>query len=44
VGTIHLCERLLHRPETPADQLMALSLEDLTHLADALQQQLPTNP
>jgi hypothetical protein len=27
IGTIHLCERLLNRPETPTDELAALSLE-----------------
>jgi hypothetical protein len=37
IGRIHLCERLLQRPETPTEQLAALSLEDLTHQADELQ-------
>jgi predicted transposase/invertase (TIGR01784 family) len=37
IGRIHLCERLLGRPETPAEQLAALSLEELTHRADELQ-------
>ena len=41
VGMIHLCERMLGRPETPAEQLTALSLDDLTHLADDLQGQVP---
>jgi predicted transposase/invertase (TIGR01784 family) len=36
----HLCERMLKRPETPAEQLANLSLEDLTRLADDLQAQL----
>ena len=43
VRTIHLCERLLQRSETPIDQLTALSLEDLTHLADTLQAQVLPN-
>ena len=37
---IHLCERLLNRPETPREQLVRLSLADLTRLADELQAQL----
>jgi hypothetical protein len=37
IGMIHLCERLLQRPETPTAQLAALSLDDLTRLADELQ-------
>jgi predicted transposase/invertase (TIGR01784 family) len=40
VSTIHLCERLLHRPETPTEQLTALPLDDLTRLADELQSQV----
>lgn len=40
IGEIHVFERLLHRPETPTEQLDALSQEDLTRLADELQQQL----
>lgn len=43
IGMIHLCERLLHRPETPTEQLADLLLEDLRQLADDLQSQLPTN-
>src|ERR1700722_12264872 len=34
IGTVHLCERLLQRPETPAEQLAALSLDVLTRLAE----------
>jgi predicted transposase/invertase (TIGR01784 family) len=34
---VRLFERLLQRPETPTEQLTALSLEDLTRLADELQ-------
>jgi flagellar biosynthesis/type III secretory pathway protein FliH len=44
IGVIHVLERLLRRPETPTDQLIAMSLEDLTRLADALQKQLPQHP
>jgi hypothetical protein len=40
IGTIHLCERLLNRPETPTEQLAALSLEDLSRLADDLRETL----
>jgi hypothetical protein len=34
LGIIHVCERVLNRPETPAEQLAHLSLEDLSRLAD----------
>ena len=37
IGAIHLCERILQRPETPIEQLASLSLEDLSRLADQLQ-------
>jgi predicted transposase/invertase (TIGR01784 family) len=40
IGTIHLCERLLQRSETPTPQLAQLSLEDLTRLAEDLQTQV----
>jgi predicted transposase/invertase (TIGR01784 family) len=40
IGEIHLCERLLRRSETPAEQLQSLSLEELTRLAEDLQVQL----
>jgi flagellar biosynthesis/type III secretory pathway protein FliH len=40
IGTIHLCERLLQRSQSPAEQLASLSLEDLTRLADDLQEQV----
>jgi hypothetical protein len=39
IGVIHLCERLLQRPETPTQQLAAQSLEELTRLANELQAQ-----
>jgi hypothetical protein len=39
IGVIHLLERLLHRPETPTDQLAAQPLEDLIRFADELQAQ-----
>jgi predicted transposase/invertase (TIGR01784 family) len=37
IGMIHLCERLLRRPETPTEQLIALSAENLTRLAESLE-------
>lgn len=40
IGTIQLCERVLHRPATSREQLVQLSLEELTRLAEALQKQL----
>jgi predicted transposase/invertase (TIGR01784 family) len=40
IGRIHLCERLLNRPLTPAEQLVSRSLEDLIRLADDLQAQV----
>jgi predicted transposase/invertase (TIGR01784 family) len=40
IGIIHLCERLLNRPETPSEQLAALSMEALTRLAEDLQGQV----
>jgi hypothetical protein len=40
IGVIQLCERLLKRPETPTEKLAALSIEDLTRLADELQGQV----
>jgi len=40
IQLIHFCERLLHRPETPTEQLAGLALEDLTHLAEELQAQV----
>ena len=40
IRTIHVCERLLHRPETPTEQLAQLPLDELTRLADELQEQL----
>jgi predicted transposase/invertase (TIGR01784 family) len=36
VGIIHSFERLLNMPETPSDKLMALSMEELSRLADDL--------
>jgi predicted transposase/invertase (TIGR01784 family) len=41
IGMIHLCERLLNRPETPGEQLASLTLAQLSRLADDLQKQLP---
>jgi hypothetical protein len=39
IRIIHLCESWLNRPETPAENLAILSLEDLTRLANDLQAQ-----
>ena len=39
IGTIHTCERMLQRTETPEEQLLALSLEDLKRLAEELEKQ-----
>jgi predicted transposase/invertase (TIGR01784 family) len=40
VGAIHLCEQLLNLPETPTEELAALSLGELTRLADELREQV----
>lgn len=40
ISIIRLCEGLLKRTETPIEQLSQLSLEQLTRLADELQQQV----
>ena len=40
IGIIHLCEHLLHKAETPTEELMALSLEDLARRAEELQGQV----
>ena len=40
IGVIHLCERLLKRPETPAEKLASLSLEELARLAEEMQGQV----
>jgi hypothetical protein len=40
IRMINVFERLLNRPETPAEQLANLSLEDLKRLADDLQAQV----
>jgi flagellar biosynthesis/type III secretory pathway protein FliH len=40
VGTIQFCERVLKRPETPTEQLTLLPLEELTRLAQELQEQV----
>ena len=39
IGAIHAYERLLHRPITPKEQLLALPTEDLTRLAQDLEMQ-----
>ncbi len=40
IGMINAFESLLNRPETPTEQLLSLSLEQLTRLGEDLQQQL----
>ena len=37
IELIHLCERMLQRPETPLEQLQSLSLDELDKLASSLQ-------
>ena len=39
IGMIRVCEDILQRQETPEEQLLALSLEDLTRLAEDLKKQ-----
>jgi predicted transposase/invertase (TIGR01784 family) len=39
IGIIHICERLLGRPETPGEQLALMSPEELACLAEELQKQ-----
>jgi predicted transposase/invertase (TIGR01784 family) len=40
IGAIQFCERLLQQPQTPTDQLQSLSLDELTKLAEDLQNQV----
>lgn len=40
IGRIHAFERLLNLPETPTEQLLGLTLDDLTRRADELQARL----
>jgi predicted transposase/invertase (TIGR01784 family) len=44
VGQIHAFERLLHRPQTPAAQLLALPLEELERLAQQLEAEVTRSP
>ena len=37
VGVVHLCQRRLHRPVTPAADLLAVPLEELHQLAQELE-------
>jgi predicted transposase/invertase (TIGR01784 family) len=37
IGRIQLCEQLLQRPETPTEELAALSLEELTRRAEEVE-------
>ncbi len=37
VGRVHFCEDLLSQPRTPAERLVALSLDDLRAYADRLE-------
>jgi flagellar biosynthesis/type III secretory pathway protein FliH len=43
IGAIHALERLLKRPEPPTEQLAAMTPEELTRLAGALQEQFQVN-
>lgn len=40
IKRVHLCERLLRRPETPAEKLAGLSLEELDRMAQELEEAL----
>ena len=40
IGIIHAYGRVLNRQETPSEKLAALSLEELTRLAEELQKQI----
>ena len=40
IGMILLCEQMLNRPETPDQHLHAMSLDELTRLANDLRGQL----
>jgi predicted transposase/invertase (TIGR01784 family) len=40
IGRIHLAERLLQRPQTPSDDLVQLTLDDLRQRADELEAEL----
>jgi predicted transposase/invertase (TIGR01784 family) len=44
IGTIHVYQRLLNRPETPTRELAALPLHELTRLEEELQQQVTNRP
>jgi hypothetical protein len=44
VGQIHLCQGLLGRDQTPAEQLLALPLPDLEHLVQQLKAELTRSP
>jgi flagellar biosynthesis/type III secretory pathway protein FliH len=40
IGAIQFCQLVLQRPETPTEQLQSLFLDELTKLADDLQNQV----
>lgn len=40
IGPIHQCERLLQRPQTPSDDLVQLTMDDLRRRADELEAEL----
>ena len=44
ISHLHFCQHLLRRAETPAEQLLALSLEDLRRLAQQLEAELISPP
>jgi hypothetical protein len=44
IHTIHLLERLLHRSETPSEELSQRSLEELSQMVDQLLAQMSPQP
>jgi hypothetical protein len=44
IGIIHICQRRLHRPVTPKEELLALPVEDLTRLAEQWEKELFSEP
>jgi len=44
IGTIHVYQRFLNRPETPTQELAALSLDELTRLVEELLEQVTKRP
>jgi hypothetical protein len=40
INRIHFCERLLRRTESPSEKLATLSLEQLSHIARQLEEEV----